>query len=77
MERYAVFYTKEKEDDDKDYCVVTVKYNSFEDAVHEYIESCYWSENVILADLQENKIIKQFAREYGEYSGEQNTIFIS
>ena len=75
MERYAVFYTAEK-DDDEDYCVETVKFDSFEDAVHEYIENCYWSVNVILADLQENKIIKQFARHCAEYDGE-DTIFIS
>ena len=76
MARYAVFYTETNKDNDEDYCVKTVKFNSFEEAVQEYIENCYWSENVILADLQENKIIKQFARHRAMYDGEE-TIFIS
>lgn len=59
MKRYAVFYRET--DDNGKWHIEELKFDSFEDAVEEYIADCFWCRNVILADLHENKIIKQFS----------------
>lgn len=59
----------EKADASNKICVEYAEFDDFKEAVLKYTLECDLSQQVVLADVEKQTIIRQFTRDYDDYVG--------